>query len=402
MPRPPARAASAATARRATVEGWLRDLSELRIGDPVVHATARHRPLSGPGASGSGRRRDRVSAPRICRRRQALRAGRATAADQPLQRRRSRSWRRCTSWAAANGTRPRRRRRSRCATPPPNCSPSTPSARRARVTSSASSCTIWKPSPTASVSRKRRTRRRHQRRDRRHDRRQAHGPPGVRRRRLRQDRGGPARGLRARSRTASRWRVLAPTTLLAEQHFQTFTDRFAQVAGDWPVKIAELSRFRSAKEQSQALKELAEGGIDIAIGTHQLLQKDVKFARLGLVDHRRGTPLRRAPEGGAEGPARRGRRADADRHADPAHAGHVAGGPARFLGHRHRAAEAAGDQDLRHPLLRGHHPRSGAARVQARRPGVLPAQRGRHHREHARQARNVCCPRRASSSATAR
>ena len=82
--------------------------------------------------------------------------------------------------------------------------------------------------------------------------------------------------------------VLVPTTLLAEQHFQTFSDRFA----DWPIKIAELSRFRSAKETTQALKDLAEGKLDIVIGTHKLIQKDVKFHNLGLVildeEHRFG------------------------------------------------------------------------------------------------------------------
>jgi transcription-repair coupling factor (superfamily II helicase) len=82
--------------------------------------------------------------------------------------------------------------------------------------------------------------------------------------------------------------ILVPTTLLAEQHFQTFSDRFA----DWPVKITELSRFRSAKETGAALQGLAEGRIDIAIGTHKLLQKGVKFKNLGLViideEHRFG------------------------------------------------------------------------------------------------------------------
>jgi transcription-repair coupling factor (superfamily II helicase) len=82
--------------------------------------------------------------------------------------------------------------------------------------------------------------------------------------------------------------VLTPTTLLAEQHLNTFSDRFA----DWPVRIAELSRFRTGKETTAALKGLAAGGIDIAIGTHKLLQKDVKFKRLGLVivdeEHRFG------------------------------------------------------------------------------------------------------------------
>ncbi|MCE5182868.1 MAG: transcription-repair coupling factor [Betaproteobacteria bacterium] len=82
--------------------------------------------------------------------------------------------------------------------------------------------------------------------------------------------------------------ILVPTTLLAEQHFQNFSDRFAE----WPVKIAELSRFRSAKEQTEALKGMADGKIDIVIGTHKLIQKDVKFKNLGLVivdeEHRFG------------------------------------------------------------------------------------------------------------------
>ena len=86
--------------------------------------------------------------------------------------------------------------------------------------------------------------------------------------------------------------VLVPTTLLAEQHFNTFSDRFAQVEDSWPVKIAELSRFRTAKETTDALKGLAEGRIDIAIGTHKLVSRDVKFKNLGLViideEHRFG------------------------------------------------------------------------------------------------------------------
>ncbi len=82
--------------------------------------------------------------------------------------------------------------------------------------------------------------------------------------------------------------VLVPTTLLAEQHYQNFCDRFA----DWPIKIAEISRFRSTKEQTEALRGLAAGEIDIIIGTHRLIQKDVKFKNLGLVildeEHRFG------------------------------------------------------------------------------------------------------------------
>jgi transcription-repair coupling factor (superfamily II helicase) len=82
--------------------------------------------------------------------------------------------------------------------------------------------------------------------------------------------------------------VLVPTTLLAEQHFNNFSDRFAE----WPIKVAEISRFRTAKEQATALKGLENGDIDIIIGTHRLIQKDVKFKNLGLVildeEHRFG------------------------------------------------------------------------------------------------------------------
>ena len=88
--------------------------------------------------------------------------------------------------------------------------------------------------------------------------------------------------------------ILVPTTLLAEQHFQNFVDRFAE----WPVKIAEFSRFRSAKETSIAMKGIADGTVDIAIGTHKLIQKDVSFKNLGLVildeEHRFGVRQKEA------------------------------------------------------------------------------------------------------------
>jgi len=73
--------------------------------------------------------------------------------------------------------------------------------------------------------------------------------------------------------------LLAPTTILVEQHYETFTDRFAR----FPVKIAMLSRFRSAKELKAAIAAIAAGNVDIAIGTHRLIQKDVKFRNLGLL-----------------------------------------------------------------------------------------------------------------------
>lgn len=82
--------------------------------------------------------------------------------------------------------------------------------------------------------------------------------------------------------------VLVPTTLLAQQHYNSFRDRFA----DWPVTVEVMSRFSTAKESKQAMADLADGKIDIVIGTHKLLQGDVKFNNLGLViideEHRFG------------------------------------------------------------------------------------------------------------------
>lgn len=73
--------------------------------------------------------------------------------------------------------------------------------------------------------------------------------------------------------------VLVPTTLLAQQHYRNFADRFA----DWPVRVDVLSRFRSSKDVNEALKRLADGQIDVIVGTHKLLQPDIKFKNLGLV-----------------------------------------------------------------------------------------------------------------------
>jgi transcription-repair coupling factor (superfamily II helicase) len=82
--------------------------------------------------------------------------------------------------------------------------------------------------------------------------------------------------------------LLAPTTLLAEQHYQTLVDRFAK----WPVKVAEMSRFRSAKEITAALKGIADGSVDIVVGTHKLLSEKTQFKNLGLLiideEHRFG------------------------------------------------------------------------------------------------------------------
>ncbi len=82
--------------------------------------------------------------------------------------------------------------------------------------------------------------------------------------------------------------VLAPTTLLAQQHYENFKDRFA----DWPIQVAVLSRFRSKKQQDETIAEIAAGQVDIIIGTHKILQKSIGFNNLGLAiideEHRFG------------------------------------------------------------------------------------------------------------------
>jgi len=82
--------------------------------------------------------------------------------------------------------------------------------------------------------------------------------------------------------------VLVPTTLLAQQHYDNFCDRFA----NWPIEVAALSRFKTAKEQTQIIKDVKAGKIDIIIGTHKLLSKELQFANLGLLvideEHRFG------------------------------------------------------------------------------------------------------------------
>ena len=82
--------------------------------------------------------------------------------------------------------------------------------------------------------------------------------------------------------------MLVPTTLLAQQHYNNFADRFA----DWPVNVELFSRFRTPKQTAEGIKGIKNGTIDIAVGTHKLIQKDVEFKDLGLMiideEHRFG------------------------------------------------------------------------------------------------------------------
>ncbi len=157
-------------------------------------------------------------------------------------------WRRCIAWARKPGRRPSARRPNRSATWRPNCSTSMRAGPLAKAMRLPTRKPITPPSALASRSKK---------------------PPISRH-------GG------------RQVAILVPTTLLAQQHYNSFRDRFA----DWPVTVEVMSRFKSAKEVSAAVADLAEGKIDIVIGTHKLLQDDVKIKNLGLViideEHRFG------------------------------------------------------------------------------------------------------------------
>ena len=171
---------------------------------------------------------------------------------------------------------------------------------------------------------------------------QADGPAGLRRRRLRQDRSRAARGVRrGRRRQAGRG---------------ARADDAARRAA-LPGVLRPLRRLAGEARRAVALplRQGGEGGARRPRGRHDRPRHrhaQADPARRQVQEprprhHRRGAPLRRAPEGAAEEAARRGRRADADRDADPAHARDVARGHPRLLGDRHRAAAAARDQDLR-------------------------------------------------------
>lgn len=132
----------------------------------------------------------------------------------------------------------------------------------------------------------------HQCGGRRHDFREVDGPAGLRRCGF----GKTEVALRAAFIAAMSGRqvaVLCPTTLLAEQHAATFRDRFRA----WPVTVAELSRFRTGKESAKVLAGLADGTVDIVIGTHKLLSDKAQFKNLGLVvideEHRFGVRQRK-------------------------------------------------------------------------------------------------------------
>jgi transcription-repair coupling factor (superfamily II helicase) len=274
-------------ARRTNVDAMLRDLSEVRIGDPVVHeqhGIGRYLGLVtmdlGEGDAEFLQLAYANDAKLYVPVANLHLIGRYSGASPKM--------RRCTSSAARSGRRRRSAPRSRRTTRQPSFSICTRSERRERATRSSSVRTITKRSPKASRSRRLRTSRRRSTRssptcgmaepmDR-----LVCGDVGF---------GKTEVALRAAYVAIADGKqvaVLVPTTLLAEQHMQVFSDRFA----DLPVKIAELSRFRSTKEIRTALDGIKAGTIDLVIGTHKLIQADVAFKNLGLViideEHRFG------------------------------------------------------------------------------------------------------------------
>jgi transcription-repair coupling factor (superfamily II helicase) len=140
--------------------------------------------------------------------------------------------------------------------------------------------------------------------------------------------------------------VLAPTTVLVQQHYDTFSRRMAA----FPVRIDMISRFRSAKEQSEIVQRLARGTIDIIIGTHRLLSKDVVFKDLGLlvVDEEQRFGVRHKER------IKQMRTnvdvSNPDGNADPAHTSHGAGRHSRSQHHRYAAGGPYSDQNLRATL----------------------------------------------------
>ena len=137
--------------------------------------------------------------------------------------------------------------------------------------------------------------------------------------------------------------ILVPTTLLASQHGQTFRERFA----NYPVRVEVLSRFLSAKEQTEVVRGVQDGTVDIVIGTHRLLSERHEVQGSRAARGRRGAAVRRAAQGTHQGDAHERRHPHAHRDADPAHARDVAHRHPRSLAREHAARGSPADPHLR-------------------------------------------------------
>ena len=224
--------------------------------------------------------------------------------------------------------------------------------------------------------RNRRPERRHPRRHSRHDQPATHGPPGLRRCGLWQNRGRLARGLRGRDRRAAGGLPRADHAA-GRAALPDAGGPLRQVAGeDRRDEPLPLTKGNHRRAQGRGRRHGGHRG-----RYPQAAQRKNQIQRPGPAHHRRGAPVWRAPQGADETAARRGGRAHPHRHADSAHAGHGAGRPARSERDRHRATAPPGHQDLCALGEQRRDPRSRVARTEARRAGLLPAQRSRDHRE---------------------
>ena len=165
--------------------------------------------------------------------------------------------------------------------------------------------------------------------------------------------------------------VLVPTTILAQQHYGTFSERLK----DYPVRVrTRLAVPGLRRSRRSRLPRSGRGEVDILIGTHRLLSRDVRARDLGLLivdeEQRFGVKQKEL----LKQMKLQGRRDRDECHADPAHAADVAGGRPRHQRDRNRTRGAAARQDLRRRVRRGAGEGGAAARARSRRAGVLPAQ----------------------------
>ena len=160
---------------------------------------------------------------------------------------------------------------------------------------------------------------------------------------------------------------LVPTTVLAQQHYNNFIERFK----DFPVAVDVISRFRTKSEQKRILKDVKSGGVDVLIGTHRLLQKDIHFKNLGLLVIDEGT-VSGIPQGTPEKSCAGRGCADTDRYPYSPHAAHVA---YRYQGYKHYRRSAGRKiprTDIRDGIQQGCHKGRNHQGAWKKGTGILP------------------------------
>ncbi len=175
---------------------------------------------------------------------------------------------------------------------------------------------------------------------------------------------------------ASRWRCWCRPPCWPS----SITKPFSSAWGGFPSRSRWSAASARRPSRRRCWRSAAKKEVDVLIGTHRLLQRDVKFADLGPGGHRRGAALRRCRQGAPQAHARDGGCADAVGHADPAHALPEPDGRARHERDPDPPARAAGHRNLHRAGLRRTGARGGAAGGEPRRPGIRSAQPHPDHR----------------------